>query len=260
MYHDCGQFYCFRVGRFLACRQLVTAHTRAILVPEMEVQDIDSEQDWRLAELKYQLMREKTDALGMPLGGKQMAGEDKGEENAKIEEKHSKKERAESKNTLKRDSKAGRHCFLRKAGWEDMDQLFLWANDKEVRENSFSTAPISYEEHRKWYGRKMQEEGTQIYILCDGALEVGALRLEFGKDGAGISYSIACGYRGNGYGQELVALAEQEVRQWAEHKGDGKAVIRAQVKPENLASNKIFKNAGYQEHEIGYQKVIWPKP
>ena len=79
MYHDCGQFYCFRVGRFLACRQLVTAHTRAILVPEMEVQDIDSEQDWRLAELKYQLMREKTDALGMPLGGKQMAGEDKGQ-------------------------------------------------------------------------------------------------------------------------------------------------------------------------------------
>ena len=57
MYHDCGQFYCFRVAPFLENRQLVSVHTRAVIVPEMEVQDIDSEQDWRLAELKYCFMR-----------------------------------------------------------------------------------------------------------------------------------------------------------------------------------------------------------
>lgn len=56
MYHDCGQFYCFRVQEFLKSKSLTGANTKAMILPEMEVQDIDGEQDWKLAELKYQLM------------------------------------------------------------------------------------------------------------------------------------------------------------------------------------------------------------
>lgn len=58
MYHDCGQFYCFKIETFLNCQKLVTDNTKAIIVPELEVQDIDNEQDWKLAEIKYQFMRE----------------------------------------------------------------------------------------------------------------------------------------------------------------------------------------------------------
>ncbi len=57
MYHDCGQFYCFEVKRFLETRKLVTENTKAIVVSELEVQDIDNEIDWKLAELKYQIMK-----------------------------------------------------------------------------------------------------------------------------------------------------------------------------------------------------------
>ena len=56
MYHDCGQFYCFHIDDFLKNQKLVTAKTQAIIMPEIEVQDIDNEQDWRLAEIKYQMM------------------------------------------------------------------------------------------------------------------------------------------------------------------------------------------------------------
>jgi len=231
MYHDCGQFYCFQVRRFLESRQLVTAHTRAMIVPEMEVQDIDSEQDWRLAELKYRLMKEKAEDRESP----------------------------ESSGHVLQGGRAavmgeGRHCFLREAKWEDMEQLFLWANDKEVRKNSFSMEPISYEEHQEWYEKKLEEESTQMYILCDGSLEVGSLRLEYDAQGAEISYSIASEYRGHGYGKELISLAEQEVRRWAEM--SGKAVIKAQVKPGNQASKRIFTEAGYEVHAIGYQKLL----
>ena len=148
----------------------------------------------------------------------------------------------------------GRHCFLREAKWEDMEQFFLWANDKEVRKNSFSMDPISYEEHQEWYEKKLEEETTQMYILCDGSLEVGSLRLEYDAQGAEISYSIAPEYRGHGYGKELISLAEQEVRRWAEM--SGKAVIKAQVKPGNQASKRIFTEAGYEVHAIGYQKLL----
>lgn len=59
MYHDCGQFYCFRVEEFLKHGALVTERTKALVTPELEVQDIDNEQDWKLAEMKFQLMRKE---------------------------------------------------------------------------------------------------------------------------------------------------------------------------------------------------------
>lgn len=55
-YHDAGQFYFFRTAAFIDSGQLVSADTVGIEVDELEVQDIDSEQDWRLAEIKYQLL------------------------------------------------------------------------------------------------------------------------------------------------------------------------------------------------------------
>lgn len=57
MYHDCGQFYCFRADKFVQNRKIVTDNTKAIIVPETEVQDIDNVQDWKIAEIKYQLMK-----------------------------------------------------------------------------------------------------------------------------------------------------------------------------------------------------------
>ncbi|HEX6334313.1 MAG TPA: pseudaminic acid cytidylyltransferase [Flavisolibacter sp.] len=52
-YHDCGQFYFFRVAGFLETGKLVTSNTIGLEVPESEVQDIDNEEDWRIAEIKY---------------------------------------------------------------------------------------------------------------------------------------------------------------------------------------------------------------
>ena len=56
MYHDCGQFYCMSVKRFLETGKLVMENTKAIIVPEREVQDIDTPEDWVIAEMKYRLM------------------------------------------------------------------------------------------------------------------------------------------------------------------------------------------------------------
>src|SRR5205823_2303114 len=55
-YHDAGQFYFLRPEPFLATGQLVGPNTIGLEANELEVQDIDTEQDWRLAELKYGLM------------------------------------------------------------------------------------------------------------------------------------------------------------------------------------------------------------
>lgn len=56
IYHDCGQFYVLIVEKFKESKKMVTDNTGAIEISEMEMQDIDNEIDWKLAELKYELL------------------------------------------------------------------------------------------------------------------------------------------------------------------------------------------------------------
>lgn len=59
IYHDCGQFYVLNTEVFKQTKKLVTKNTGAIEISELEMQDIDNEIDWKLAELKYELLRER---------------------------------------------------------------------------------------------------------------------------------------------------------------------------------------------------------
>lgn len=57
MYHDCGQFYVLKVADFVQEKKLVMDNTKAIVVAQSEVQDIDTYEDWKIAEIKYQMMK-----------------------------------------------------------------------------------------------------------------------------------------------------------------------------------------------------------
>lgn len=53
-YFDTGQFYFFHTERFEATGSLVSGNTIGVPVPREECQDIDTQDDWILAELKYE--------------------------------------------------------------------------------------------------------------------------------------------------------------------------------------------------------------
>ena len=55
-YHDSGQFYWFNVERFMQSKRLFSDRTYPIEVPESEVQDIDTLEDWKIAEMKYRIL------------------------------------------------------------------------------------------------------------------------------------------------------------------------------------------------------------
>jgi len=55
-YHDCGQFYCVKTPAFLKHGEILTDNTIPFLISELEVQDIDTEEDWKLAEMKYMFL------------------------------------------------------------------------------------------------------------------------------------------------------------------------------------------------------------
>lgn len=56
IYHDCGQFYACRTEAFLRAGTTDVERLAPLILTELEVQDIDTLQDWEIAELKYQLL------------------------------------------------------------------------------------------------------------------------------------------------------------------------------------------------------------
>jgi len=57
-YCDSGQFYWLNVTRFLITQSLWTDNTMGILISELEGHDIDTLDDWKVAELKYRITNE----------------------------------------------------------------------------------------------------------------------------------------------------------------------------------------------------------
>jgi len=62
-YHDAGQFYFCNVEKLLMNKSILSKKTTSIIISELESQDIDNHVDWKMAELKYQLVNEKKDSI-----------------------------------------------------------------------------------------------------------------------------------------------------------------------------------------------------
>lgn len=56
-YYDSGQFYWMKIDPIIQQKGIFTDNTGYIILDELFVQDIDNETDWKLAELKYKLLK-----------------------------------------------------------------------------------------------------------------------------------------------------------------------------------------------------------
>lgn len=57
VYHDCGQFYVLNAERFEKNGKILGERIVPIIVDPLEAQDIDRIEDWKIAEMKYELMK-----------------------------------------------------------------------------------------------------------------------------------------------------------------------------------------------------------
>ena len=56
-YHDAGQFYWLNTKLCVEKKKILTDNSGSIILTELEGQDIDNEIDWKLAEIKYELLQ-----------------------------------------------------------------------------------------------------------------------------------------------------------------------------------------------------------
>lgn len=139
---------------------------------------------------------------------------------------------------------------------EHCDLLFQWINDAAVRNNSFHTGPIAYEEHVDWFRRKLYSDQCLLYICYHGEEAVGQIRIDIDGDIGFINYSVSKIRRGKGYGtmmlMDIVDVIQLEKRNI--HKLIGR------VKYSNISSQRAFEKATYDftasEAYIEYYKVL----
>ncbi|MCI8306938.1 MAG: pseudaminic acid cytidylyltransferase [Lachnospiraceae bacterium] len=56
-YHDAGQFYMFRTGPYISNGTFISDNIIPYVMPQTHVQDIDNEEDWIIAEMKYNIIQ-----------------------------------------------------------------------------------------------------------------------------------------------------------------------------------------------------------
>jgi RimJ/RimL family protein N-acetyltransferase len=141
------------------------------------------------------------------------------------------------------------NLYLRKAELVDLDMYYNWANDPVVRSNSFNTEQIPYEDHVIWFNEAIKRDDVALFVLMDDDMPVGQIRINISDAVAEISYSIASEFRGKGYGGKIVSLLIERIR---EEMPEIKTVS-ARVKPDNLASMKVFEKIGFKRREMAFE-------
>jgi UDP-2,4-diacetamido-2,4,6-trideoxy-beta-L-altropyranose hydrolase len=131
---------------------------------------------------------------------------------------------------------------LRKAQPKDCRRLWIWRNDAEVRNNSFSSQKVPYAQHKVWFQKKLTERIAMIFIGMLSGQPFGMIRLEFGSGGrtALVHVSVKSSARGRGLGAVLLEGGCQK----ALRKGVRK--IEAFVLAANKASLRVFEKSSFK--------------
>ena len=137
---------------------------------------------------------------------------------------------------------------LRGATIRDTDFLYELRNDPSVREQSFQTDKIVYENHKKWLKEKLEKNDVLIFIMEHCGEKIGQVRIDMDKSGkwGNISYAVRKDYRKKGAGTWMLKKVEEMLYR------SGLQGLVGEVKRNNVASQKVFQRLGYNEKVTDY--------
>lgn len=139
---------------------------------------------------------------------------------------------------------------IRRATLKDTWFLFRLRNDPETRAAFLHTEPVEIQTHERWMKAALAREDVRLFIVHETTSPanqpVATFRLDDEADGVHVSITVAPEYRGTGLAAPIIAkLRQLEIV---------KPLI-ADIKPDNVKSQRAFQRAGFQEHTRRY---IWP--
>jgi UDP-2,4-diacetamido-2,4,6-trideoxy-beta-L-altropyranose hydrolase len=133
---------------------------------------------------------------------------------------------------------------IRKAQIEDVDIYFNWVNDEFVRNNSINNKPIPYEDHVNWFGNKIKNSNSLLFIFEENQRSIGQVRFDKENEDLVIDYSIDKDYRGKNLGKVIMRMALDNICT-AEISNETKSLI-ARVRINNIASARVFESLNFE--------------
>jgi deoxyribonuclease-4 len=136
---------------------------------------------------------------------------------------------------------------------EDGDCQFLFdlRNHPIVREASFSTDEISFDQHEVWFKKTLKDPDTVIYVGLDDSNErIGMVRFKKNGEQATISMAVTPSIHGKGHG---TAIIRDSCNMYMHQESNVDEII-AEIKKSNITSVKVFGKAGFVETKSDSEK------
>lgn len=124
---------------------------------------------------------------------------------------------------------------LRPAAPDDRGRVFEYNCSPAVRALSGNPAPVSFEEHERWYARRVADPASPMWIVEENGAPVGVVRID-AREEARISIALAPEARGRAIGRRAIALA---CAAW-------RAPVTAEIHESNAASRACFTASGFR--------------
>jgi spore coat polysaccharide biosynthesis protein SpsF len=121
--------------------------------------------------------------------------------------------------------------------------LYLeWANDEDVRKQSYHTSTISLEDHKEWFLKKINDSNC-LMLLFENEAKVPIGQVRFQKENEKvyvIGISLAKEFRGKGLAGSILLMASDHFLAIFPE-----ITIYAYIKMSNKASMRSFAKAGF---------------
>ena len=132
---------------------------------------------------------------------------------------------------------------LRVATAGDSADVLAWRNDPDTREMSGDQSVVSPSDHEDWYAERLARSDCCIYIaVADDDTKLGMVRFDkVNRHTARVSINVSPGHRGRGVGARIL---QRGIDTYLAANVDVTA-LRATIRNENAASERIFAQAGF---------------
>jgi RimJ/RimL family protein N-acetyltransferase len=141
---------------------------------------------------------------------------------------------------------------LRPASHDDVGMLFSWRNDPAIRKYFFNSGEISIEEHSAWFENSLKMSDRILLVASSKKNPVGCLRFDFHDKAAEVSIYLNPTAVGKGLGTGILEYGTR----WLKKNHPEIETINALVLRNNMASQKVFSDAGYDLNYLSYSKQL----
>jgi UDP-2,4-diacetamido-2,4,6-trideoxy-beta-L-altropyranose hydrolase len=135
------------------------------------------------------------------------------------------------------------YVAIRRVQPGDLEMVFEWINDPEVRLQSYNQQPVAMDDHRNWFNAKVSGQPCYYYIIHAEKGDMGQIRFTISGSEATLGFLVAPGYRGMGWGSVILKKGIKRLLADAPHVRQ----IIGYVKRSNPASQKSFLKCNFKE-------------